>query len=211
MKIPKAGNFKEPFTKTEKLYIDIIKEVILQKKEAKIAEAKYRKWWEDQGHNVPLYLLIVDEFLKYRYTQVKSSTYVTDLSIYTRFKELLIEDSTNKDFLQNYIDKYDKEYSKKEVEEIYHARNKLFKWRIREGYLNYNLMVRVIRDARKNEIPKQINYWESDDFKRFIDIVDEPMYKTAYMILYYMGFRKGELRGLTWKNVDLDNKTITVN
>lgn len=181
------------------------------KTEAKLAEAEYIKWYKHEGVPVPPYTLIVDDFLKYRKTQVKSSTYVTDLPIYTKFKDILVGDYTDKDFLQNLIDECDKKYSKKEVEKIYYALSKLFKWMIREEYLNYNPMIRVTRDARKNEMPKRINYWEPDEFKRFIDVIDDPMYKTAYMILYYMGLRKGELRALTWENVNLNNRTMTIN
>ena len=31
-----------------------------------------------------------------------------------------------------------------------------------------------------------------------------------FEILYYCGLRKGELRGLTWKNIDLVNKTLSI-
>ena len=31
-----------------------------------------------------------------------------------------------------------------------------------------------------------------------------------FEILYYSGLRKGVLRGLTWKNIDLVNKTLSV-
>lgn len=34
--------------------------------------------------------------------------------------------------------------------------------------------------------------------------------KVMFEILYYCGLRKGELRGLTWRNVDLVNKTLSV-
>lgn len=31
-----------------------------------------------------------------------------------------------------------------------------------------------------------------------------------FEILYYCGLRKGELRGLTWKSIDLVNKNLSV-
>ena len=31
-----------------------------------------------------------------------------------------------------------------------------------------------------------------------------------FEILYYCGLRKGELRGLTWRNIDLVSKTLSV-
>lgn len=34
--------------------------------------------------------------------------------------------------------------------------------------------------------------------------------KVMFEILYYCKLRKGELRGLTWRNVDLVNKTLSV-
>lgn len=34
--------------------------------------------------------------------------------------------------------------------------------------------------------------------------------KSVFEILYYCGLRRGQLRGLTWDNIDFENKTLSV-
>ena len=54
-------------------------------------------------------------------------------------------------------------------------------------------------------------FWEREDFQKFIKEVDLPLYKLIFMTLYYMGLRRGELLAIKWDDVDLSNKTITIN
>ena len=72
-------------------------------------------------------------------------------------------------------------------------------------------MLRVYRDARKNERRKEMLFWEPSDFNRFIKCFeDDIMYETLFMLLYYMGCRKGEALALHWRDVDFNSKTITI-
>ncbi|MGE6379023.1 tyrosine-type recombinase/integrase [Peribacillus muralis] len=61
------------------------------------------------------------------------------------------------------------------------------------------------------ESNKRMNYWEFEEFKQFIEVVNDPMYKAFFSTLYYSGARKGELLALTWGDVDFDEKTININ
>lgn len=80
-----------------------------------------------------------------------------------------------------------------------------------EGYLENNPIAKVNRDKRKNEQDKKMLFWEPEDFHKFIKEVDLPLYKLIFMTLYYMGLRRGELLAIKWDDVDLSNKTITIN
>ena len=53
-------------------------------------------------------------------------------------------------------------------------------------------------------------YYTYDEFKKFISNEEDLRWRCVFEILYYCGLRKGELRGLTWRNVDLVNKTLSV-
>ena len=53
-------------------------------------------------------------------------------------------------------------------------------------------------------------YFTYDQFKKFLSVEDDLKYRTIYEILYYCGLRRGELRGLTWKNIDFNNKTLSI-
>ena len=53
-------------------------------------------------------------------------------------------------------------------------------------------------------------YFTYDEFKKFISVEEDLQHKTMFEILYYCGLRKGELRGLQWKDIDLNKKTISI-
>ena len=48
------------------------------------------------------------------------------------------------------------------------------------------------------------------EFKQFIEVEEDIKWQAIFRILYYCGLRKGELRGLTWKNIVLVNKTLSI-
>lgn len=60
---------------------------------------------------------------------------------------------------------------------------------------------------------REMLFWTHDEFKKFIEKVDEDTYKVIFNILYYTGIRLGELMALTPKDVKDDlliiNKTYT--
>ncbi|MRA58583.1 tyrosine-type recombinase/integrase, partial [Bacillus thuringiensis] len=62
----------------------------------------------------------------------------------------------------------------------------------------------------QKESKKRINFWEFEEFKQFISVVDEPMYKAFFSTLYYSGARKGELLALTWEDINFEEKTINI-
>lgn len=62
----------------------------------------------------------------------------------------------------------------------------------------------------KNEDKKEMQFITHDEFKKFIDIVDDPVYKTLFLILFYMGLRIGEANGLQWSCIDFDKKLLYV-
>lgn len=61
------------------------------------------------------------------------------------------------------------------------------------------------------ECKKEMDYYTYEDFKRFISNEDNLKFKCAFEILYYCGLRKGELKGLTWKDIYFDKKALSVN
>lgn len=62
-----------------------------------------------------------------------------------------------------------------------------------------------------NERRKEMSYYTYDEFKKFISYEDDLRWKCVFEILYYYGLRKGELKGLTWKDIYFDKKVLSVN
>lgn len=64
-----------------------------------------------------------------------------------------------------------------------------------------------------NEIPKEIQIWNTEEYKKFINSIDELIYKNLFRFLYVSGVRLGESLALTFNDIDNDiviiNKTIS--
>lgn len=59
-------------------------------------------------------------------------------------------------------------------------------------------------------LKKEMDFYEPEEFFKFISAVDDLRYKCFFELLYYCGLRRSEARGLQWKHIDFNNKTLTV-
>lgn len=57
-------------------------------------------------------------------------------------------------------------------------------------------------------LTKEMEYYTLEEYKRFIKDEDNLMWRTFFDTLYYMGYRKGEIRGLQWKDIDFKKRII---
>ena len=71
----------------------------------------------------------------------------------------------------------------------------------------YNKMEKFVDP---NALPKEMEFYTLEEFKQFISYEDEIFFKAAFEVLYFCGLRLGELRGLTWDNIDFENMTLSV-
>lgn len=53
-----------------------------------------------------------------------------------------------------------------------------------------------------------IRFWNLEQFKRFISVVDDPYWKLMFLCFYYYGLRVGELRGIKLKNFTSEHLII---
>lgn len=61
-----------------------------------------------------------------------------------------------------------------------------------------------------NALPKEMKFYTYEEFIKFISVEDDLKFKTMFEVLYYCGLRRGELRGLTWDNFDIERKEISI-
>ena len=62
-----------------------------------------------------------------------------------------------------------------------------------------------------NEFPKEQLFFTYEEFKQFLSVETDIKWIGIFEILYYCGLRKGELKGLTWKDIYFDKKVLSVN
>ena len=56
-----------------------------------------------------------------------------------------------------------------------------------------------------------MNVWTSDELRYFLEAISGHALYPLYLLAATTGMRRGELAGLTWRNVDLDAARLTVN
>ena len=59
-------------------------------------------------------------------------------------------------------------------------------------------------------LKKEMDVFKPEEFYKFISVINDRQMRCLYKSLYYCGLRRGEARGLQWKNVDLINRRLYI-
>lgn len=73
-----------------------------------------------------------------------------------------------------------------------------------------NPMLKV-EPLRNLEAKKEMQIWSWEEFKQFVDVVDDNTYRCLFRFLYASGCRKGEALALSFDDIDLDKNTVRIN
>lgn len=179
-------------------------------KEAKLAEAKALTMTETSSSIT--FKQIADNYFEwYSKRRKKSSIDVIDNITYNHlvkeFGQAKAERITPA-HVMNYQNKIISLYSPDFLKKIHTVLSAIFNHAIKFNGLTTN----PARIAGNFEVKtnKRINFWEFNEFKRFIEVIEDPLYKTFFLTLYYSGARKGELLALIWSDVNFEECTINI-
>lgn len=115
-----------------------------------------------------------------------------------------------REMLQKFINDMEKVYSASYVSKMYYTTKKAFNYAVDHDMIETNPIAKVKRATRKDEVKKEMLFWEPDQFKQFIEVVDNEQLNVFFTFLYYMGVRKGEALALQWKDIDFDSNTVSI-
>lgn len=76
----------------------------------------------------------------------------------------------NKEILQKYIRSLEEKYSREYVEKFYYVMRAVFNYAIDNDYISVNPMNKVKLQVNKDEVKKEMNFWEPEEFERFISM-----------------------------------------
>lgn len=124
----------------------------------------------------------------------------------------------------------------KTIKRTHTAINSVFRYAYRMGIIQENPCNRI--ELPKNKADTELHYFTLEQAKRFLRVLEEGIvvhhdeiirkngrripaydsrmdislqYQVYFTIAIYSGARRGEMIGLTWKDIDFDNKTIDIN
>lgn len=84
--------------------------------------------------------------------------------------------------------------------------------------INYEFDIKIAYKLQKNRIMRQVNktndskwnFWTLEEYKSFINSVDNDLDKLMYNFMYFTGLRIGEITALKWENINFENKTVSI-
>lgn len=154
---------------------------------------------------------------------VKDSTFKNYIYMYEMFvmptfgkkRVTQIQKSDVKRFYNSLVD--NKILSISTVDNIHNVLHQVFQVAVDDNYIRQNptdRMLKELRIAHGHEVEKRkaLTLSQQDLFLEFIK--ETPKYQHWYPVFYIMmntGMRVGELTGLRWQDVDLENGVISVN
>lgn len=120
-----------------------------------------------------------------------------------------ITDITPDDYLNFQIQIDKKSFSFAYKKNIHFCAVELFNYCIKFGYLEKNVASIVGNFKNNYQLDKNVDFFTLDEFKKFISVADNFIYKALFDVLFFTGIRIGEALALTFD--DFNNNTITVN
>lgn len=188
----------------------------MTRNEALKAERDFLVGYETKEINVTgmTFKQLYEEFYEYKKDKVKTSTlrtYRVNIKELSEFYELKIKDIR----LEHYIawrkrigaldlaDKTKNGYYKL----LKTILNYETKWHDFNFTSIYNKMEKF---SNPNKPPKEMQFYTWEEFKQFLSVIDDIKWKSLFEVLYFCGLRRGELRGLSWDNIDFFNSELCV-
>lgn len=181
------------------------------KKEAREAEAKMLV--EKETNSSLTFAQVADSYFDWYCQRRKQSSIATIRNaIYNHlipeFGKIKIDQLTP-NLIMHYQNKIISKYSADTLKLIHAVLSSIFTFAIKfHGLINNPARIAGNFELESN---KRMDYWEFDEFQKFIGVIDNLLYDTFFSTLYYSGARKGELLALTWADVNFNEKTIHIN
>ena len=101
----------------------------------------------------------------------------------------------------------EKGYARATIRRRIHGLSAWYDWLLLVGHVDEKLSVKL-HIPKKQRI--EARWLTEDELKRFVNTPSEPRLECAWGLLAWCGLRRSELLNMTWDNIRLDDKTITV-
>lgn len=146
---------------------------------------------------------LLELYLNKRKTRIKTSTFEKDERILNKYVKPYFKTTTQinsysiTEWKTNLLNNNFKEHYVNQVIKCFRA----FLVYISTLTKIDNRAIEELDIVKLYEIKEEMQIWSVDEFNQFINVVDDPFYKTLFETLFWSGLRISELRALTKKDI----------
>ena len=166
------------------------------------------------GNFLEIYYKDMD--VRLRENTMYTKRYIIDLKIKPYFEKKILSEITVADVrawqneLLTYKDKNGKGYFPTYLKTVNCQLTAIFNYAMRYYNLQDNPCRKAGAIGKSKGEPK--DFWMQEEFNAFLETVsDKPETRMAFLLLYWTGMRIGELLALTYHDINLEEKTISIN
>ena len=129
------------------------------------------------------------------------------------FKENYVSNLTALQYLEWQKQIEDKQFKYRYKKSLHYCMVTFLNFCITFYDLEKNVASKVGNFKNNYELEDNVNFWTIQEYKKFISVVDDQIYKVLFDLLYFTGCRQGEALALTFNDLTDDvlyiNKTIS--
>jgi len=190
-----------------------------RKKHAEVAQSEFLR---NANQTAPITLHEVFLlYLEYKKMTVKHSSWYDIESIYNAhicptFGEMRIDRITPSNIVtwqRGLLSKLYRgnEYSNAQLSKIQKYLKAMFNWAYLHDFVDKD-PGKAMKPVKRQEMKKtDITILTPDEFKKFVSVVDDPIYYALYHVLYWCGLRLGEAMAITFDDVDFVRGVLNIN
>ena len=151
------------------------------------------------------------EFYKHRRkaSSIKTINNIVDNHLAPYFKHTNLRQLSPSDIMKFQNEKLKEDYSGEYLKKMHGVLSAILNYAIKYYDLERNV-ANVVGNFEK-ESRKRDDYWSVEEFKAFIEPIEDLRARSFFSILFYTGMRKGEARALLWSDFDPIRKELSVN
>ena len=184
----------------------------LTRKEAVEEEAKFLLKYNPKSKK---FSIVADSYFDNLKSYCKYSTiytYIKDYNkhIYPYFHDLDINSINIPTYNLWYEEMAKKGLKAKYLNKINSLLKNIFQYAVQSYGLEYNPVVKTFKEPKDKIITEKIRYITKDEFDSFINKANDPTYELLFKTLFYTGCRIGEAICLTWNDINIEEKYISI-
>lgn len=184
----------------------------MTRSEAKTEEAKFLLTFNPVNKK---FSVVAEAYFDNLKTYTKYSTYYTYIKDYNKhicpyFSDKDINSINIPTYNKWWLEMSKKGLSVKYLNKINSLLKNIFNYAIQSYGLEFNPVVKTFKQSKAPIKVDKLHYITKDEFDKFISVVDDPLYELLFTFLFYTGCRIGEAICLTWDDIDLQRKCVSI-